>query len=47
MTCASIYACKRSGRHLVAYKEGTTMFEIVLSPLRNGELDVVVGGFVC
>lgn len=29
----SIYACRHSGRYLVAYEEGNALFDVVLSPL--------------
>ena len=34
--CASIHACKKSGRHIVAFEGDSTIFDAILSPLCKG-----------
>ena len=33
IACASIHACRRSGRHLVAFEKDSAIFDAILAPL--------------
>jgi hypothetical protein len=42
----SSHACRNSGRHLVAYKEDFSLFDVILSPLSDPLPTASVCGFM-